>query len=396
MFITTDKLLCFLLFLMLFLNGFACSRDYSQFKVGPLLDTLLSSSKQQTQTEPAASLITVTYNQAPFTAESLLTTTFQISLAKAPAADVIIGPIVSLDTTEGSVTVPAAPGNYFTFTPLNWNVPQTVTVQGVADDGDTTDTVYQVSTGSTTSTDQTFHNLTPVTATLKNIGLKSPADYTIVASTASFQDIATTGTEIIFGGLDDSYALVPIGFTFNFGGDTNYTDINVSTNGHICNSPTVTSCIALSNPDLFTIAEPYVLIAPWMDDLILYDNISPNVMPPSKVYYVTTGSAPNRTFVVQWTGVYRFTDDEQYTFQAILTENSNTIEFRYGPKATALLGNGSLTTSASAGIKIVRAGVAYFKDAIDGSTTYTPGVNDNRDHNTFPSSGTSILFTPPP
>ena len=67
------------------------------------------------------------------TTESGDSATFTVVLTTIPTADVTIG-VSSDDTSEGTVSPTS-----FTFTPANWNIPQTVTVTGVDDseaDGD--------------------------------------------------------------------------------------------------------------------------------------------------------------------------------------------------------------------------------------------------------------------
>src|SRR5436305_1022357 len=51
--------------------------------------------------------------------------TFQVVLTTQPAANVLV-PISSSNTAEASVS-----SSLLTFTPANWNVPQTVTVTGI-------------------------------------------------------------------------------------------------------------------------------------------------------------------------------------------------------------------------------------------------------------------------
>lgn len=63
-------------------------------------------------------------------------------LDSGPTADVTIG-LSSSDTTEGTVS-PSS----LTFTPTNWDVPQTVTVTGVNDSLDDADVAYEVLTAS--------------------------------------------------------------------------------------------------------------------------------------------------------------------------------------------------------------------------------------------------------
>ena len=75
------------------------------------------------------------------------TATFTVRLRTKPTADVTI-PVVSSDLTEGTTDVAS-----LTFTPLNWDTPQTVTVTGVDDryvDGPITYPVTLGASGATT------------------------------------------------------------------------------------------------------------------------------------------------------------------------------------------------------------------------------------------------------
>ncbi|TWU42565.1 S8 family serine peptidase [Novipirellula artificiosorum] len=73
--------------------------------------------------------ITVNPTAGLVTSESGQTATFDVVLDTMPTADVSFD-LSSSDTTEGTVSVSS-----MTFTPVNWDVPQTVTVTGVDDVG---------------------------------------------------------------------------------------------------------------------------------------------------------------------------------------------------------------------------------------------------------------------
>lgn len=88
--------------------------------------------------------------------------TFTVAIATQPASDVVLQ-VDSSDTTEGLPTA-----NSLTFTPANWNVPQTVTVNGVddlIDDGDIPFTITLDSIG----TDARYAALASVVINLINI-----------------------------------------------------------------------------------------------------------------------------------------------------------------------------------------------------------------------------------
>jgi len=90
-----------------------------------------------------------------FVSEFADTDTFTIVLNSQPLADVTI-PLSSNDLTEGTVS-PAS----VTFTSLNWNVPQTVTVTGVNDNAADGDQVYRIVTGVAVSADAGYNGLDP-------------------------------------------------------------------------------------------------------------------------------------------------------------------------------------------------------------------------------------------
>ena len=120
---------------------------------------------------------------------------------------------------------------------------------------------------------------------------------------------------------DDDGDVVPIGFTFNFYGD-DHTDIGVASNGYLTFGADLSDFTNDPIPDPL---DPNDGIYPYWDDW------SPNQA--GTVYYETKGAAPNRRFIAQWDGVEHFgglPDGEVATFQAILFEGTNCIEFRYG------------------------------------------------------------------
>ena len=133
-----------------------------------------------------------------------------------------------------------------------------------------------------------------------------------------FEDISGTGTAGPAG--DDVGLLVPLGFAFNFYA-VNHTDITISTNGYLTFGPDGTD---FSNDPIPNTTDPNDLIAPFWDDYRTSDG--------GEIHYQTLGSSPNRRFIAQWTAIAEFaTPSDTATFQAVLYEGSNCIEFRYGP-----------------------------------------------------------------
>jgi hypothetical protein len=87
------------------------------------------------------------------TSESGGTAVFTIALNSEPTADVTVG-LASDDLTEGTV----APASV-TFTPANWNLPQSVTVTGVDDFVDDADVTFTIVTAPADSGDGAYHGM---------------------------------------------------------------------------------------------------------------------------------------------------------------------------------------------------------------------------------------------
>jgi hypothetical protein len=113
-------------------------------------------------TNKAAPGIAVSPTSGLVTTEAGGTATFTVVLASAPTANVSV-PLASNDTTEGVVS-PAS----LTFTPVNWNVAQTVTVTGVDDALVDGAVAYGITVGPSTSTDTHYNALSGATVAVSN------------------------------------------------------------------------------------------------------------------------------------------------------------------------------------------------------------------------------------
>jgi len=115
---------------------------------------------------------------------------------------------------------------------------------------------------------------------------------------------------------------VPIGFTFVFYG-VPWVDVGLCSNGYLTFSTVYTDYTEdpIPNP-----ATPNDLIA------VLWDDLNPGAVTTEWIGYQTFGTAPNRYFVAQWEDVPQFgsSPPDINTFQVILYEGSNDLEFRYG------------------------------------------------------------------
>ncbi len=115
-----------------------------------------------TNTDNDTAGFTVTPTSGLTTTEAGGTAQFTIRLNTRPTSNVTI-PISSSNTAEGTVSVPSV-----TFTPANWNVPQTITVTGVDDNVDDDNVSYTAITGAATSTDTKYNGLNPANVSVTN------------------------------------------------------------------------------------------------------------------------------------------------------------------------------------------------------------------------------------
>jgi hypothetical protein len=106
--------------------------------------------------------ITVTPTSGLVVSEAGSTAAFNAVLVKQPTANVTIG-LSSSDTSEGTLSTPS-----LTFTTVNWNQTQTVTVTGVNDAVDDGDIPFTILTGAAVSTDANYNGLNPADVSVTN------------------------------------------------------------------------------------------------------------------------------------------------------------------------------------------------------------------------------------
>ena len=155
--------------------------------------------------------------------------------------------------------------------------------------------------------------------------------YSFAAGSGTFTSIAATGTPISFttstgGAVDDANTVVSLPFDFNFFGTT-YNTIGVVSNGFAQFTGTATT---FGNSAIPGTAAPNNALYPFWDDFAFVPDAT------TGVFTQVDGTAPNRTFTISWenVGQYSFatvvTPVGSNSFQVVLTEGTNGIEFRYG------------------------------------------------------------------
>jgi hypothetical protein len=179
---------------------------------------------------------------------------------------------------------------------------------------------------------------------LISIGGSAQLNYSFTASSGTYTPI-TGGTPAPLVAAQAPYDIhdegiangIPLGFTFNYNG-TDYSTISACTNGFASFS-TLLPVVNAATEDYYTSDLGYgplrpgcrPLLAPLWDDLDMFS--APDVT------YLTTGTAPNRVFTLQWAQVYWdvTATNLNIAFQVKLFETTNKIQFVYH-KLTGALG----------------------------------------------------------
>ncbi|WP_254508784.1 cadherin domain-containing protein [Anatilimnocola floriformis] len=176
-------------------TGAAVSTDASYTGVNPT-DVSLTNYDNEVAT-PAAG-ITVTPTAGLTTTEAGGTATFTIVLNSQPTSNVTI-PLSSNDTTEGTVSAASV-----TFTPANWNVPQTITITGVDDALVDGNIAYLIVTGAATSTDVNYSGLNAADVSVTNTdndtaGNNTPPTISDIANQTTSEDTPLNGIAFTVG-----------------------------------------------------------------------------------------------------------------------------------------------------------------------------------------------------
>lgn len=204
-------------------------------------------------------------------------------------------------------------------------------------------------------------------------------NYSLTTSPVSMTPISG-GSSVPSG--DNSHSDVGIGFSFDYAGTT-YTQIRINTNGWASLNLSGTDATSGDNSRLFFAADPANALAPWWDDLMADGS--------SSISYVTSGTAPDRVFTVEWNNVLAYSSvaTARISFQVKLYETTNVITFCYG---TVAAGTHHADEGASIGIKGPTGGAGDFIEATTGTrNTMVTNLQSDTDWPTV-----NYQFTPPP
>jgi len=211
------------------------------------------------------------------------------------------------------------------------------------------------------------------------------SDYVFSSSSGIFAEICGGTTHGSNLNDNDNFPAIPLGFSFTYNG-ISYSDVSIQTNGFIAMGSTVVS----SNVAISSVTGTNNIIAALNRDLKSRDTGS--------LISLTSGTAPNRVFTVQWLHYRRVpttTANDDFSFQIQLHEGTNVIQFVYGPFTAATAYTASTTQVGLRGESNTdfnnRATTA------DWSTTTAGTANNSTctlSSTVFPVSGQTFTWTP--
>ena len=239
------------------------------------------------------------------------------------ASGISWSPNTNLSTTSGASTV-ASPT---TTTP--YTMTATVVGCGSVSGSQTVGVIDAVAfTPTSTPASVCAGNTAALASNLASSGFTASSTSIAMAAPSGATTLATGGaasvptTSCVYCPLDDAgWADIPIGFTYNFFG-TNYTTVNVGTNGNIqfgtYNGSATGGLGDFTFASLPNNTEPLNIIAAAAVDL--------NAGLGGTIRYWTQGTAPTRIFVVEWSGVPGFSSNGSNTAQIKLYETTGNVE----------------------------------------------------------------------
>jgi uncharacterized repeat protein (TIGR01451 family)/CSLREA domain-containing protein len=212
---------------------------------------------------------------------------------------------------------------------------------------------------------------------------QSMSGYVFTPSSGNFTALSGATVQTVAGGDTNNgyYPLAPIGFNFRYN-DIVYTQVSASTNGWMGFGSQGSTWIN----DLAT-GVPRPLVAPLWDDLKV--NAS-----SGSVSYLTTGTAPNRVFTMQWLNMNwdQQAQTPAISFQAKLYEGTNVVRFIYRQEANPVF---NASFGASIGLTATGTHSGNFISLNNSGTN--PSVSTTTETNnigTKPATGQTYTFTP--
>lgn len=165
---------------------------------------------------------------------------------------------------------------------------------------------------------------------------------------------------------DDVATRVTLPFAFTFHG-VSYPSVWVNTNGLLSFGEDPDAASTYANPTMPTAKVPNALVAPFWEDL--------NVDASASVRTQASGTAPNRSWVVEWHNMLLQGTTDRVSFEAVLHEDGR-IAFQYGAMSTPPQQGAGATVGLESAAGTVAALYSFQEAALqaDTSITYSPAA----------------------
>ncbi|HOH60256.1 MAG TPA: choice-of-anchor J domain-containing protein, partial [Candidatus Cloacimonadota bacterium] len=227
--------------------------------------------------------------------------------------------------------------------------------------------------------------LTLLFAVIALSGQALVSEYTFAGTTGTYSEISG-GTILAAPGVTNPvFNAIPIGFDFEYDGVT-YNTVSISENAFLAmGNEVVTNNLPLSSS-----TGTNNVAAALSRDLVARDD--------GNIMYLVSGTAPNRTFTVQWKNFRRSptsTANDIFNFQIILQESTNKVIFSYGA-FTAM----NVSTAATVQVGLRGAANTDFNNRTttsDWTATEAGTANNNSCRLTdviYPPNGLTFTFSP--
>jgi len=210
-------------------------------------------------------------------------------------------------------------------------------------------------------------------------------EYTFTSTLETFTEITGGTVHGTVANDNENFLAIPLGFTFNYNG-VDYTEVSIQTNGFLAMGPTVvTSNVAISSTT-------------GTNNIVTALNRDIKSRDTGELMSLSSGTAPNRVFTVQWLHYKRVpttTANDDFSFQIQLYETTNAVKFVYGAFTT-------VTASTAATIQVGLRGDsnADFNNrttTTDWSATAAGTANNSTctlSATVFPANGLTFSFQP--
>ena len=204
--------------------------------------------------------------------------------------------------------------------------------------------------------------------------------YNVNITNASYTSLTNAATVVQYKQDDQLTENIAIPFQFYFDA-VEYSTLKISSNGWLSFGKNISSNANSNNLSNSSLAVSPPIIAPYWDDLFT-----------DSIKVIVVGNSPNRKFIIEWKNVHCSNHEAaDLSFQAILSETKNTIEFNYFKLSNLL---NKQKGGASIGIK----GAANQNDFLSISLNEENCVSnygvENSHNYLLPSTNLSIAFVP--